>query len=164
MGKKVYTLINLQKAFWQGVVTAGDGLQMAQESHPKTLQWHWAWHQQKEMGQSKEIRHFSHERCFYFSMKACIPIASAPELWPRPPFSSFSSEVSSMDSCCILKPPTQSLCRMTEKFQRTLIACFHTPLTTTKKRAGEHHPEPECTNQYCCVSEMACWFKHSCQI
>ena len=84
----------------------------------------------------------SSERYFYFYVKTCIPTAPAPELWPRPPFSSFSSEVSSTDSHCILKTPTRPLCRLIEKFQRTLVTCFHTPVITTKKRVGEHHPEP----------------------
>lgn len=46
-------------------------------------------------GREQGNRALSSERYFYFYMKTCIPTASAPELWPRPPLSSFSSEVSS---------------------------------------------------------------------
>lgn len=69
----------------------------------------------------------------YFYMQTCTPTVSAPELWLRSPFSSFSSEVSSMDACYILKMLTRPLCRMTEKFHRALIICIHTLVITTKK-------------------------------
>lgn len=79
---------------------------------------------------------------FYFYVQTSVPTASAPELWPSPTFGSFSSEVRSMGSRCILQTPTRPLCRMIKKFQRALITCFHTPVIITKKKVGERRQEP----------------------
>lgn len=152
MGRNGYALMNLWRASWQGEVSAGDVSQRAREKigHPRPYNGTGHSTSKHKWKRTRKSGTFRWD-IFFFYVKNCIPTASAPEFWPSRPFISFSSEVSSMDSCCILKTPTLSLYRMIEKFQRTLITCFHTLVITTKNRVGEHHPEPVYANKCSCV-------------